>query len=88
MSRKEVPRPGLLKMVLAGKATNAQAATALRLSIPQVQRLKVRYQTDGAPGLAHRSRGQPSLRRLAAARRARVDELLPDPLQRFQCKRC
>ena len=32
MSRKEVPRPGLLKLVLDGKATNAQGAASLRLS--------------------------------------------------------
>lgn len=30
MSRKEVPRAGLLKALLAGKATNAQGAVALR----------------------------------------------------------
>ena len=76
MSRKEVPRPGLLKTLLAGKVTNTQGAAALRLSIRQVQRLKARFQTAGALGLVHRSRGRPSARRLAAALATRVDQLL------------
>ena len=53
MSRKEVPRAGLLKMVLAGKATTAQGAAALRVSPRHVQRLKVRFQGEGPPGLLH-----------------------------------
>ena len=47
MSRKEVPRAGLLKMVLAGKATNAQGAAALGVSPRHVQRLKGRFQAEG-----------------------------------------
>src|SRR6266446_838356 len=76
MSRKEVPRAGLLKTLLAGKATNAQGAAALGLSIRQVQRLKVRFQTDGARGLLHRSRGRPAPPRLAGSVRAQIDALL------------
>ena len=76
MSRKEVPRAGLLKAVLAGRATNAQGAAALRLSIRQVQRLKVRFQTDGAHGLLHRSRGRPATPRLPSGVRAQIDALL------------
>jgi hypothetical protein len=45
-----VPRPGLLKTLLAGKVTNRQGAAALRLSIRQVQRLKARFQADGPRG--------------------------------------
>jgi hypothetical protein len=33
MSRKEVPRPGLLKVALAGTFTNGEGARALHLSI-------------------------------------------------------
>ena len=76
MSRKEVPRAGLLKMVLAGKATNAQGAAALRVSPRHVQRLKVRLQGEGAPGLLHRGRGRPSTRRLASTIAAQIDTLL------------
>jgi hypothetical protein len=35
MSRKEVPRPGLLKAALAGKFTNDEGAGALHLSVRQ-----------------------------------------------------
>ena len=76
MSGKEVPRAGLLKMVLAGKATNAQGAVALRVSPRHVQRLKGRVQAEGAPGLLHRGRGRPSPRRLAATITAQIDTLL------------
>ena len=43
MSRKEVPRAGLLKAALVGKISNAQGALALHLSVRQFQRLKRRY---------------------------------------------
>lgn len=76
MSRKEVPRAGLVKAALAGKITNSQGATALHLSVRQFQRLKRRYQAGGPRALVHRSRGQPSPRRLAPALRQRVAKLM------------
>src|SRR3989442_62432 len=48
MSRKEVPRAGLLKAALAGRITNAQGARALRLSVRQFRRLKKRFREGGA----------------------------------------
>ena len=76
MSRKEVPRPGLLKAALAGKFTNAEGAGALHLSVRQFIRVKHRFQAAGAPGLCHRLRGRPSPRRLSADVRTRVATLL------------
>src|SRR5262247_3740245 len=76
MSRKEVVRPGLLKALVAGQLTNRQVAAALRLTVRQVQRLKRRFRAAGAAGLVHRTRGQPSRRRLAAALRARIATLI------------
>jgi hypothetical protein len=76
MSRKEVPRAGLLKAALAGKVTNDEGAGALHLSVRQFIRVKHRFQADGAPGLCHRLRGRPSPRRLPADVRARVAALL------------
>lgn len=67
MSRKEVPRAGLVKAALAGKITNADGARALRLTVRQFRRLKQRLRADGVPGLLHRSRGRPSPRRVAPA---------------------
>src|SRR5437879_12670851 len=75
-SRKELHRPGLLKAGGAGRITNGQAATALRLSVRQVQRLKGRFQAGGALALRHGSRGQPSPRRLADAVREQIAHLL------------
>lgn len=76
MSRKEVPRAGLLKAALAGKVTNDEGAGALHLSVRQFIRVKQRFQADGAPGLCHRLRGRPSPRRLPADVRDRVAALL------------
>src|SRR3990172_188477 len=79
MSRKEVPRAGLLKAALAGTITNAQGALALHLSMRQVQRVKGRFATEGARGLLHRLRGRPSPRRLAPELRTRALALLQSP---------
>ena len=76
MSRKEVPRAGLIKAALAGRITNRQGAAALHLSVRQFQRLKARMRTGGAPALRHRTRGQPSPRRLAPALQARIRTLM------------
>ena len=76
MSRKEVPRAGLVKAALAGKITNQDGATALHLSVRQFQRLKCRVREGGARALLHRSRGQPSPRRLPEALRQRAAQLL------------
>jgi hypothetical protein len=43
MSRKEVPRAGLVKAALAGKITNQEGARALRLTVRQFKRLKARF---------------------------------------------
>lgn len=76
MSRKEVSRAGLVQAALAGKITNVEGARALRLSVRQVKRLKARRRASGVRGLLHRSRGQPSPRRLAAELRTQVVTLM------------
>jgi hypothetical protein len=76
MSRKEVPRAGLVKAALAGQITNAQGAEALRLSVRQFQRLKGRFQRAGPRGLLHAARGRPSPCALPSALRTRVAALL------------
>ena len=76
MSRKELPRAGLIKAALAGRITNRQAAAALHLTVRQVQRLKRRFESGGGPALRHRSRGQRSPRRLPAKLGASIAELM------------
>src|SRR5713101_8411357 len=79
MSRKEVPRAGLLEAALAGKISNRQGAHALHLSVRQFQRLKVRFTAEGARGLLHRLRDRPSPRRLPATLHAHAAALLQTP---------
>jgi len=76
MSRKEAPRAGLVHAALAGRITNQQGATALRLSVRQFHRLKKRFARDGPRGLLHRSRGRPSPRRLDEDLRQRITALI------------
>ena len=76
MSRKEVPRPGLVTLALAGQITNQEGAAGSALTVRQFQRVKARYRTEGLRGLLHRRRGQPSPRALPSALRTRVTELL------------
>jgi len=78
MSRKELPRAGLVQAALAGRISNREGAAALQLTIRQFQRLKQRFRLAGAAGLCHQGRGRPSPRRLAAAGCAQVQALLRD----------
>jgi transposase len=76
LSRKEVHRPGLLKALRAGRVTTRQVANALGLSLRQTRRLRRRFEASGAAGLAHRSRGRPSPRRLRVELREAITELM------------
>jgi transposase len=76
MSRKEATRPGLLKVARKKKLTNRELATSMKLTIRQVRRLRRRYEQAGVEGLIHRLRGRPSNRRLPAALRQRVADLM------------
>jgi hypothetical protein len=76
LSQKEMPRPGLVRLALAGKISNAEGARSLGLSVRQFQRLKVRYRRSGPAGLVHRSRGQSSPRGLKNELRERIADLI------------
>ena len=83
MSRKEAPRVGLLKALVAKRVTGREVAAALAVTVRQVWRLKRRFEATGAAGLLHRSRGRPSPRRLAARLRQRVATLLTTTYRDF-----
>src|SRR6267143_3523951 len=83
MSRKEAPRIGLLKALVANRVTGREVAAALAVTVRQVWRLKRRFESTGAAGLLHRSRGRPSPRRLAARLRQRVAALLTTTYRDF-----
>jgi transposase len=78
MSRKELPRPGLVNAALAGRISNREGAAALRITIRQFQRLKQRVREQGITALRHQGRGQPSHRRLAVALAGQVQALWRD----------
>ncbi|MGI8423214.1 MAG: ISNCY family transposase [Chloroflexota bacterium] len=83
MSRKELPRPGIMKTLLAGRITNEQAGAALHVSVRQVQRLKRRFEASGAPALRHASRDRPSPRRLTDPVRAQIETLMQTVYEGF-----
>jgi transposase len=64
LSRKELHRPGLLKALCTGRVTTCHVAQALGLSLRQTRRLRRCFERQGPAGLAHRTRGRPSPRRL------------------------
>src|SRR5262252_601967 len=83
MSRKELPRAGLVTAALAGRISNREGAAALRVSPRQFQRLKARFRDSGAAALRHRGRGRLSPRRLPVSTTVRVQALLNGIYQGF-----
>lgn len=72
LSAKEVKRVQVLTLVKNGSLTLSKAAELLELGYRQAKRVWKRFQKQGAGGLAHKSRGKPGNRRLAARLRKRV----------------
>jgi transposase len=75
MSAQEIKRGQVIQQVIDGQLAQVRAAPLLGLSVRQIRRLQRRVQAEGAAGLCHRSRGQPSNRRMAPRRKARVLKL-------------
>jgi hypothetical protein len=67
----------------AGQITQQQAAEQMRLSVRQVRRIYVRFREQGDEGLLHRSRGQPSNRRIPDEVRAQAIALLESEYHDF-----
>src|SRR5438552_19109080 len=78
MSRKELPRAGLVTAAVAGRISTREGAAALHMTPRQFQRLKQRFRETGTVGLRHQTRGRPSQRRLPASVAAQVQALLRD----------
>jgi transposase len=76
MSRKEAPRPGLLKAALAGRIRNEDGARALGVTVRQFRRLKARFRDEGVESVPHGLRGRPSNRHLDPTLQARVATLM------------
>jgi len=67
MSKKELQRVEVLVRYLEKEIDRPRAASEMGISERQVSRIAKVYREEGAPGLAHRSRGQPSPRRISEA---------------------
>ncbi len=72
MSLKERDRLVTLRALDAGRLTQRQAAEQLGITERQVRRSLQRFRAQGDAGLVHRSRGQPSNRRLPPEFREQV----------------
>src|SRR5919109_1697237 len=76
MSRKEAPRPGLLKAALVGRIRTGDGARALDISARHFRRLKARFRDAGLTSVPHGLRGRPSNRHLDPTVQARVATLM------------
>src|SRR5262249_61941974 len=72
MSQHERDTLTILRPVLRGERTQAEAARRLGLSVRQVRRLQRRLEARGDAAVIHGLRGRPSNRRLAPAFRRKV----------------
>jgi len=70
MSAKELRRVHVIRQVVDQQMTQVHAGALLGLTARQVRRLVRRVEQEGAQGLVHRGRGQPSNRRIPATVKA------------------
>jgi len=66
LSRKELDRLGVMKMLQEKRLKQKWAAERLQLCVRQIRRIISRYRKQGPAGLASRKRGKSSNRRLPA----------------------
>jgi Helix-turn-helix domain len=72
MSQRERDVLGIMRAVVSGERTQAEAARLLHKSVRQVRRLQRKLKTQGDGALVHGLRGQPSNRRLEPTLRRQV----------------
>jgi len=79
MSQVELDRVALMGEIGAGRLSQKEAANLLGLSTRQVRRIVRRFQAGGAEGLAHRSRGRPSNRKVSEEIHREVVAFMNEP---------
>jgi len=77
MTKQELGRWQVVQKVLQGDLTQTLAGEALGLSERQVRRLVKKVRRRGAQGLAHRTQGKESPRKMPEATEARIAEIIP-----------
>lgn len=75
MRQKELKRLHVIQKVLEKGIKQAEAAEILGLSCRQIRRIVRRVRLEGDKGVIHKSRGQPSKRRIPDATRDKIIEL-------------
>jgi len=83
MSALERERSHAMRALSKGLVLQREAADRLGLSVRQVKRLLRAWRAKGDAGLISRQRGRRSPRRMAEAKRARIEELLRDKYPDF-----
>lgn len=76
MSAKETERIAIMEALKEKRMKQKQAARVLGITTRQVRRVFIRYKTEGAAGLAHKSRGRVSNRAIAQEEKDRAIELV------------
>jgi len=78
MSSREVKRFKIMEKVLERQLIQAKAGEVLGLSERQVRRIVKRVREEGARGVVHRSRGQPSARKMPEEREERIGSIVEE----------
>src|ERR1035438_7253430 len=76
MSRQEIDRLEWMIRIRERRATQAEVATYLDLTVRQVERLYRAFKADGAAALISKKRGRPSARRLPTTTRERIVQIV------------
>ena len=72
MSGTELRRLHVIRQAMEKRITQVKASVLLKLTTRHIRRLMARVRREGDGGLGHRGRGQPSNRRMAASRKAKI----------------
>jgi transposase len=76
LSQTELDRAAIVQECIAKRIHNAEAAELLGVSVRQLRRLKHRFKTEGAKGLASQKRGRASNNQLPSETKAQAKTLL------------
>jgi len=83
MSEKELQRSEIISRVINGNLTQRKAGEYTGISLRQIKRLCKRYRNEGVQGLAHRSRGKSSNKKISQEIRSKVLELIKNDYPDF-----
>lgn len=83
MSQKEADRYDVIKKVIEKKIKGDEAATILNLTDRHIRRLKRKVDKEGIKGLVHKSRGNPSNRRIPDEEKEKIIKIIKEKYPDF-----